>query len=169
MLLVGPAEGAPAVQAWDPASGAWSTVVAGGPVEKGGFYPYYQTAYDPGSKTVFCLSGGPVLYALRLEPSISGGKPPAEHPATTLRPGNAHETTSLSKRIRRRKLAQCHLLLIAAYLHAETQGHAGPAGVPGPHTSTWPPIVIPSPCALDKLTNLAEDEILTSASPSSRG
>ena len=77
MLLVGPAEGAPAVQTWDPATGLWSTVVASAPGEKGHFYPYYQAAYDPGSRTVFCLSGGPVLYALPLAEKKWKSYPPA--------------------------------------------------------------------------------------------
>jgi hypothetical protein len=66
MLLVGPAEGAAFVQAFDPAERTWSDFAAAGPALKGGIHPYYQAAYDPEGKTIYCLSGGPVLYALNL-------------------------------------------------------------------------------------------------------
>ena len=62
MLLVGTAKGAPFVQAFDPLAKTWSEFSAALPT-KNGISPYYQTAYDPGTKTVYCLSGGPVLYA----------------------------------------------------------------------------------------------------------
>jgi hypothetical protein len=62
MLLVGPAKGAPFIQAFDLSNRTWSEVVAAGPT-RDAIQPYYQTAYDPTSTTVYCLSGGPVLYA----------------------------------------------------------------------------------------------------------
>jgi hypothetical protein len=66
MLLVGPAQGAPFLQAFDPATRTWSQLASAAPSVKGGIHPYYQAAYDPGSKTVYCLSGGPVLYSFSL-------------------------------------------------------------------------------------------------------
>ena len=44
---------------------AWATLAATGPT-KDELHPYYQAAYDPGTKTVYCLSGGPVLYAFHV-------------------------------------------------------------------------------------------------------
>lgn len=65
ILLVGRADGTPFIQAFDPAAQAWGEVSkAAPPVEQ--FHPYYQAAYDPGSKTVYCLSGGSVLYQYRI-------------------------------------------------------------------------------------------------------
>lgn len=61
MLLVGPAKGAAFVQALDLGTRTWSEVAAAGPIKEP-IQPYYQTAYDPGSKTIYCLSGGNVLY-----------------------------------------------------------------------------------------------------------
>ena len=61
LLLVGPGKGA-FVQAFDPATKAWSDFAAAGPT-KDAIHPYHQTAYDPGTRTVYCLSGGPVLHA----------------------------------------------------------------------------------------------------------
>ena len=66
MLLVGPAKNAPFVQAFDPAARAWSEFASAAPPGKDPIHPYYQAAYDPGTKTVYCLSGGPVLYAFSL-------------------------------------------------------------------------------------------------------
>ena len=64
MLLVGTAKGAPFVQAFDPAARTWSDFSANSPASpsKDGIHPYYQMAYDPGTKTVYCLSGGAVMY-----------------------------------------------------------------------------------------------------------
>lgn len=64
MLLVGPAEGAAAVQAFDPVSRKWSDVGAAAPPDRNAFHPYYQAAYDPAGHTVYCLSGGPVMHSL---------------------------------------------------------------------------------------------------------
>jgi glyoxylase-like metal-dependent hydrolase (beta-lactamase superfamily II) len=66
MLLVGPAEGAACVQAFDPASPGWRDVATATPTGRDAFHPYYQAAYDPGSQTVYCLSGGPILYSFCL-------------------------------------------------------------------------------------------------------
>ena len=62
MLLVGGAKGAPFVQAFDPAAKSWSELSAAAPA-KGEVNNYYQTACDPGSRSVYCLSGGTVMYA----------------------------------------------------------------------------------------------------------
>jgi len=66
LLLVGPAKDAPFVQAFDPAARAWGELSSAAPEVKGGIHPYYQAAYDPSTKTVYCLSGGPVLYSFSL-------------------------------------------------------------------------------------------------------
>jgi hypothetical protein len=66
MLLVGPAETAPYVQAFDPAARAWSEFASAAPALKGGGNAYYQTAYDPRSNTIYCLFGGPVLHSFNL-------------------------------------------------------------------------------------------------------
>lgn len=62
MLLIGPSKLAPFLQAFDPATSTWSEFAATSPT-KDGIHSYYQTAYDPGTKMVYCLSGGTVLYA----------------------------------------------------------------------------------------------------------
>ncbi|MGD0092894.1 MAG: kelch repeat-containing protein [Planctomycetota bacterium] len=62
MLLVGGEKAVPFVQAYDPAARTWSEFSAAPPA-KDGIFNYYQTAYDPGTKTVYCLSGGAVLYS----------------------------------------------------------------------------------------------------------
>ena len=60
MLLVCPSKDAPSVQAFDPAARTWSEF-APALKQTGGAYPYYQTACDPGTRTIYCLSGGPRL------------------------------------------------------------------------------------------------------------
>ena len=75
LLLVGPAKG-PFIQAFDPTMKAWSDVSAAGPT-KDAIHPYYQTAYDPGTKTIYCLSGGPVLYAFHTVDKTWKAFPPA--------------------------------------------------------------------------------------------
>jgi hypothetical protein len=77
MLLVGPAKDAPFIQAFDPAAGTWSSIAPAGPRPKGDTYPYYQAAYDPHSKTIYCLSGGPVLYAFDLAKGTWQSRPAA--------------------------------------------------------------------------------------------
>ena len=77
MLLVGQAEGAPFVQMFNPATKTWNELAAAGPVGKEAIHPYYQAAYDPTTKTVYCLSGGPVLYALNLADKTWKVHPPA--------------------------------------------------------------------------------------------
>jgi hypothetical protein len=67
LYLVGPGKEPSAkdgsfVQAFDPVAKTW-TDVAGPPPGSKGIDPYYQTAYDPGTKTIYCLSGGSILYA----------------------------------------------------------------------------------------------------------
>src|SRR5262249_27100426 len=66
MLLIGPSKDAPFVQAFDPAARTWSEFAATTPT-KDGIHAYYQTAYDPGTKTVYYLSGGSVLYTFHTE------------------------------------------------------------------------------------------------------
>ncbi|MCY3022462.1 MAG: kelch repeat-containing protein [Planctomycetota bacterium] len=62
MLLIGAAKGTPFIQAFDPAGKTWSEFSTASP-GKDGIHNYYQTAYDVGTKTVYCLSGGSVLYS----------------------------------------------------------------------------------------------------------
>ncbi|MBN1442934.1 MAG: hypothetical protein JXA90_09500, partial [Planctomycetes bacterium] len=76
LLLVGAAEGAPCVQAFDPESRAWSSVSAAGPAAER-FQPYYQAACDPSARTVYCLSGGSVLHAFSLAEGTWSSSPPA--------------------------------------------------------------------------------------------
>jgi hypothetical protein len=76
MLLVGPAKDAPLIQAFDPATRAWSEVsVAAAPSQR--FHPYYQTAYDPGTQTLYCLSGSNVLYGFHVVEKTWKSLPPA--------------------------------------------------------------------------------------------
>ena len=77
MLLVGAAKGAPFVQAFDPAARAWSEFAPDAPPLKEGIHPYYQAAYDPSTKTVYCLSGGPVLHAFSTTEKTWRMHPPA--------------------------------------------------------------------------------------------
>jgi hypothetical protein len=69
MLLVGAAKGAPFVQAFDPETKSWGTFSEAEPFKSDLNNPSkqpaftYQTAYDPGTKTIYCLSCGNVLYA----------------------------------------------------------------------------------------------------------
>lgn len=59
-ILTGTATNAAAIQAFDPAKHEWTDLAATTPAKE--FHPYYQTAYDPVTKTIFCLSGGMNLY-----------------------------------------------------------------------------------------------------------
>ena len=77
MLLVGPVEGAPFVQAFDPASQSWREWTSAVPAGRDVLHPYYQAAYDPGGQTIYCLSGGPILYALNLVEKKWKARPPA--------------------------------------------------------------------------------------------
>lgn len=67
---------APAVQAFDLAARTWRTLSTARPATKQ-FHPYYQAAYDPGSQTVFCLSGGNVLHAFHVAEQKWESLPPA--------------------------------------------------------------------------------------------
>ncbi|MGQ9592232.1 MAG: kelch repeat-containing protein, partial [Planctomycetota bacterium] len=55
---------------------SWSAFAERGPPAER-FEPYYQAAYHPGTRTVYCLSGGPVLYAFRLDDRSWKRFPPA--------------------------------------------------------------------------------------------
>ncbi len=77
LLLIGPAKDAPFVQAFDPAARAWSEVASAAPAVRGGIHPYYQAAYDPGTKTVYCLSGGQEVYSFSLADKTWAAHPPA--------------------------------------------------------------------------------------------
>ena len=60
MLLICPSKDAPSVQAFDPRARTWAEFA---PAQKqaGAAYPYYQAAYNPNTKMLYCLSGGPRL------------------------------------------------------------------------------------------------------------
>jgi hypothetical protein len=77
MLLVGPVKAGPLVQAFDPVTSSWGAVTTSAPPAKAAIAPYYQAAYDPESRTLFCLSGGPVLYSLSLADKAWKAHPPA--------------------------------------------------------------------------------------------
>ncbi|MCX7805535.1 MAG: kelch repeat-containing protein [Planctomycetota bacterium] len=81
MLLIGAAKGVPFVQALDPQEKTWTEFSAAAPQAKS-FNPYYQATYDPGTKTVYCLSGGNVLWAFD-----AAGKSWRQHPPEPLLEG----------------------------------------------------------------------------------
>jgi Galactose oxidase, central domain len=58
MLLAGSGVGA-----FDPAAMTWSEFSAAKPPARRGISPYYQGAYSPETKTIYCLSGGSTLYS----------------------------------------------------------------------------------------------------------
>ena len=68
MLLVGLAKDAPFVQAFNSQTRQWTAFSQAEPFKSDFNNPhsqpafYYQTAYDPENRTVYCLSAGPVLY-----------------------------------------------------------------------------------------------------------
>jgi hypothetical protein len=82
MILLGPAKGGPLVQVFDPAARApsegwsWSELSRSALPAKD-FRPYYQAAYDPGTKSVYCLSGGNVLYCFDVARKTWKALPPA--------------------------------------------------------------------------------------------
>jgi hypothetical protein len=76
MLLVARAKDGAIVQAFDPVAKSWSDYSTAFPIKKG-INPYYQTAYDPCTKTVFCLSGGSVLYGFNNVDKTWKALPPA--------------------------------------------------------------------------------------------
>ena len=81
LLFGGSVKGAPYVQAFDPVKKEWSDFAKTGPkVGRHGIHPYYQTAYDPKTKTVYCLSGGPVFtFNVETRTWKSLGHPPELH------------------------------------------------------------------------------------------
>ena len=76
MLLLGPAKGSLSVQVFDPAAQRWSELCRSALPAKD-FRPYYQAAYDPGTKTVYCLSGASVLYCFDVARRAWKALPPA--------------------------------------------------------------------------------------------
>jgi hypothetical protein len=61
LLLGGEHKGLAPVQAFDLAAAQWSEFATN--ALKNSIHPYYQAAYHPKSKTVYCLSNGSVLYS----------------------------------------------------------------------------------------------------------
>ena len=81
LLFGGSVKGAPYVQAFDPVEKEWAEFAKAGPkVGRYGIHPYYQAAYDPEMKTVYCLSGGPVFtFNVETKAWKSLGHPPELH------------------------------------------------------------------------------------------
>lgn len=75
MLLVGTSKGAPFAQALDLGKRIWTEYDSAVP-PKGELHNYYQTAYDPGSRSVYCLSGGTVLYVFNVVEKTWSQLPP---------------------------------------------------------------------------------------------
>ncbi len=65
LLFGGEYQGAGPVQGFDPATTQWSEFSTNR--VKGQFHPYYQAAYYPKDRTVFCLSNGSILYRFNTE------------------------------------------------------------------------------------------------------
>ena len=76
LLAGGTVQGAAYVQSFDPAARAWSDLSRAAPA-KDGIHSYYQTAYDPETKTLYCLAGGPVLHAFDAAAGTWKAFPPA--------------------------------------------------------------------------------------------
>jgi len=66
MFLVVPDKKAPFVRAFDLATRKWSQLVPAQALERG-LFPYYQAAYYPSTKTIYCLSGGLDLSSVIVE------------------------------------------------------------------------------------------------------
>jgi hypothetical protein len=71
MLLIGDG-----VEGLDPAAAVWAEFSPAKPPGKDGIQPFYQTAYDAGSRKVYCLSLGNVLYAFDVEARTWKVSPP---------------------------------------------------------------------------------------------
>ena len=65
LLFGGEIKGAAPVQAFDLATATWSECATNAP--KTPIHPYYQAAYHPKRKTVYCLSNGLVLYSFNTD------------------------------------------------------------------------------------------------------
>ena len=76
MVLLGPGKEDLSVHVFDPATQRWSELCRSAPPAKN-FHPYYQAAYDPGTKAVYCLSGGNVLYCFDIARKTWKALPPA--------------------------------------------------------------------------------------------
>jgi hypothetical protein len=88
MLFLGPAKGTVSVHIFDTTHrapyattpwvvpGSWSELCRSA-LPARDFRPYYQAAYDPGTKAVYCLSGGNVLYCFDVARKTWRALPPA--------------------------------------------------------------------------------------------
>jgi len=65
LLLGGVHKGVAPVQALDLATAQWSDFATNAP--KNPIHPYYQAAYHPKTKTVYCLSNGSIFYSFNAE------------------------------------------------------------------------------------------------------
>jgi hypothetical protein len=78
LLLGGSVKGAPYVQAFDPATKEWGEVTGAAPKARRGIHPYYQTAYDPKTKTVYCFHAGQLhAFSLKTKTWTDRGRPEA--------------------------------------------------------------------------------------------
>lgn len=83
LLLVGLAQDAPFVQAFDPETKRWDLFSEAEPFKSDFNNPNkqpawsYQTAYDPGTRTIYCLSSGNVLYGFHTVEKTWKAFPPA--------------------------------------------------------------------------------------------
>ncbi|MDD4889284.1 MAG: kelch repeat-containing protein [Phycisphaerae bacterium] len=62
MLLVGDTVGG-----FDPRKNEWADVSTSRPDAKNSIHPYYQAVYDAKTRSVYCLSNGPVLYTFNVD------------------------------------------------------------------------------------------------------
>jgi len=70
--------GGPYMRAFDPAAAKWSDFSAAKPPARRGVHPYYQTAYDPVGRKLYCLSNGPMYtFDLATKKWASHGLPKA--------------------------------------------------------------------------------------------
>jgi Galactose oxidase, central domain len=77
LLLGGSVKKASHVQAFDPAAGSWSDVPGAAPKVRRGLSSYYQTTYDPSTRTVYCLAGGSTMFSFSLAEKKWKQHPPA--------------------------------------------------------------------------------------------
>jgi hypothetical protein len=72
LLLGGEHKAAAAVQAVDLAARQWTEFATNAPQRP--IHPYYQAAYHPKGRTVYCLSNGSILYTFNTEEKTSYGQ-----------------------------------------------------------------------------------------------
>ena len=70
LLFGGEATGGAVVRAFDPKQRTWRDFAVAKPKAKRGIHPYYQTAFDPKARKLYCLSYPGVLYTF----DVAAGK-----------------------------------------------------------------------------------------------